>query len=78
MPSLEHKHLIGQIVTLDFPPLDGVEFYEWIKGGEHLRFLQENARSNEHVVYGLDYGSTVTSALGCRTNNHQTALNRAR
>ena len=52
MPSFEHKQLIGQIATLDSPPLDGVEFNEWIKAGEHLRFLQENARSNEHVIYG--------------------------
>ena len=52
MPSFEHKKLIRQIAKLDSPPANGVEFFEWIKAGEHLRFLQENARSSEHVIYG--------------------------
>ena len=52
MPSFEHKQLIKKIATLDSPPPDGAEFIEWIKAGEHLGFLQENARSNEHVIYG--------------------------
>jgi len=52
MPSFEHKQLIRQIATLDSPPPDGMEFLEWIKAGEHLKFIQENAHSNEHVIYG--------------------------
>ena len=52
MPSFEHKQLIKQIATLDAPPPDGVEFIEWIKAAEHLRFLQHNVHSNEHVIYG--------------------------
>lgn len=52
MPSFEHKQLIKQIATLDSPPSDGAEFFEWIKAGEHLKFLEANARSKELVIYG--------------------------
>ena len=52
MPSFEHKQLIRRIAELDSPPADGVGFLEWIKASEHLKFLQENADSNEHVIYG--------------------------
>jgi hypothetical protein len=45
-----HKKLVDAVVELDKLP-DGPEFAEWIKAGAHLAFLQQNAVSDEVVVF---------------------------
>lgn len=51
MPSFQHKKLIDDITKLDEPPVEPTAFSKWIEAGEHLKFLRENALSDELVVY---------------------------
>jgi hypothetical protein len=52
MPSFEHKKLIEKIQEIDTPPDGDIQFNDWIKAEMHLKFLEDNARSNEIIVYG--------------------------
>lgn len=63
MPSYEHNELVRQVETLDSLPPDYAEFSEWIKADNHLRFLEENALSDELVIYGSGQHSFIHSIV---------------
>ena len=52
MPSYKHNKLVERLEQLDAMPGDHDEYSAWIRAGEHLRFLVENAEDEEIVVYG--------------------------
>ena len=54
MPSRAHNKLIERIENLDKVPDDVTEYATWIKADAHLKFLRENAREDELVIYGVD------------------------
>lgn len=63
LPSYEHNKLIEHIKSLDELPSDQDRFATWIKAGSHLKFLRQNARSNELVIYGDGEYSFVHAAV---------------
>jgi hypothetical protein len=52
LPSYEHKKLIERITRLGDAPNDSATYADWIKAGEHLSLLRENANEEELIVYG--------------------------
>ena len=51
MPSYEHNKLVERLEQLDAMPRDHDEYSAWIKAGEHLKFLVENAEDEEVIIY---------------------------
>ncbi|HEV2561553.1 MAG TPA: hypothetical protein VGT78_05375 [Rhizomicrobium sp.] len=51
MPSYAHNKLVQKIKDLDQLPTDPAVFDKWIEAARHLRFLQENGRDEEVVIY---------------------------
>ena len=64
MTSHFHNKLIEQIAMLTDLPKGAAEYAEWIKAGEHLRFLQDTANDDEVVIYACgDYTFIHTVAV---------------
>jgi hypothetical protein len=56
MHNFQHKRIIEKINRLDTKPSDPQTYAEWIKGGDHLALLRENARADDVVMYACgDY-----------------------
>ena len=55
MPSYEHKKLIERISQLDKVPENAAEYAAWIKAGEHLALLRDNAKQNELIIYAANH-----------------------
>lgn len=51
MHNYEHKKLIESITKLDEAPTEPQAFSDWIHAEAHLSFLQENALTDEIVIY---------------------------
>ena len=52
MPSFEHKKIAEQLVKLDELPSEKEAMAEWVQAKAHLKFLENNTKSPEIVVYG--------------------------
>ena len=55
MPSYEHKQLMERISQLDKVPENAAEYAAWIKAGEHLALLRNNAKQNELIIYAANH-----------------------
>ena len=51
MPSYKHKQLMERISQLDKAPENAAEYAAWIKAGEHLALLRDNAEQNDLIIY---------------------------
>jgi hypothetical protein len=51
LPSYAHKQIIKCIKQLDEVPIEPDKFSEWIKAVKHLKLLQDNAHSDEVIIY---------------------------
>lgn len=51
MPSYEHDQLVERVAKLDNLPDHASDYAAWIKAGEHLRLLQDNANDDELIIY---------------------------
>ena len=51
MPSYEHAQLVKRISKLDSLPAQASAYATWIKAGEHLRLLEDNANDDELIIY---------------------------
>ena len=51
MTSFAHKKIVGRIAKIDNIPSHSAELREWVGADQHLRLLQENAHSDEVIVY---------------------------
>jgi hypothetical protein len=63
MPSYAHTKIIKRIAELDRLPTDPAEFDKWIAAAQHLSFLQQNARSEEVVIYASGPYSFIHSMI---------------
>ena len=68
MPSFEHKKLIERIDRIDELPNEPAAFATWIKAGQHLSFLRQNALENEIVVHASGKYTFVHSAVVSKKN----------
>lgn len=51
MTTYAHEKITEAIATLDQVPDSPAAFCEWIRAGHHLDYLQENAKTNELIIY---------------------------
>ena len=51
MTKYAHRKILEDIIRIDTPPDDDIEFSRWTQGGKHLEFLLKNALSDDVVVY---------------------------
>jgi len=61
--NYEHKKLIELLTKLDEVPVDSHAFSDWLDAKAHLAFLQENAGTNELVIYASGEYAFVHSVL---------------
>jgi hypothetical protein len=65
MPSFVHKKLIDRITRIDQLPTECAEYATWIKAGEHLALLRDNADDDELIVYASGPYTFVHAAVVC-------------
>ena len=63
MPSFKHKKLIEKIAALDSVPSDPEEFSEWVGADAHLKFLKQDAHSDEIIIYASGPYSFIHSIV---------------
>ena len=51
MTSFAHKKIGGHIAKIDKLPSDQAKLREWMGADQHLHMLEENAASDEVIVY---------------------------
>ena len=51
MTTYAHKKIIENIASLDQVPGDFTAFDEWIRAGQHLNYLQANAKRDELIIH---------------------------
>jgi hypothetical protein len=51
MTTHAHKKIAKAITLLDLAPDPREAFAAWIRAGGHLEYLQENAKSDERIIY---------------------------
>ena len=61
MVKFEHTKIIEKLTSLDELPSDKERLLTWVKAGDHVQFLIENARSQEIVVYAAPEYSFIHS-----------------
>lgn len=63
MHNYEHKKLIKLIAEVDKVPTESQAFSDWLHAKSHMSFLQENALSNELVIYASSDYSFIHSVV---------------
>lgn len=61
MVTYEHKKIAEKIAQIDTPPAEPGAFQKWILAESHLSFLEENALSNELMIYASGPHSYIYS-----------------
>ncbi|MDI4665403.1 hypothetical protein K9U40_13845 [Xanthobacter autotrophicus] len=61
MASYAHKKIAEAILGIDRLPGEATAFDKWIRAGQHLDYLQANARSDELIIYASGPYSFVHS-----------------
>jgi hypothetical protein len=65
MPSFTHKRLIDRIAHIDQIPAGRTEYATWIRAGEHLALLRDNANDDELIIYASGPYTFIHSAVVC-------------
>jgi hypothetical protein len=63
MSRFEHKKILQKLISLDELPNDQEELRSWIKADDHIKFLIENGRSQEIVIYASPEYSFIHSMV---------------
>lgn len=69
MVTYKHKQLIDRLKEIEKTPNDPASFREWIRGREHLKLLQQNAREDEIIVAALSPEQTCINSFVARADH---------
>ena len=61
MPTFEHKKIMERLNALDELPSNQEELVAWVKADAHIKFLKNNAHSQEIVIYASPEYSFIHS-----------------